>query len=106
MTGPASPNGTTWSAPPGEPLEVPDDIYRRMRWLFQSVAPAMDVRGYCARWSKERGAVRLKDTLVDTSLRDETGVTEKRLTHRAELYLLDVPLAIRPVEVTRDTKGP
>lgn len=102
MNDTASPNGTTWSAPPGEPIDVPAEISGRMRWLFQSVAPSMDIRGYCSRWKKERGAVRLIDTLVDTSQRLGGEVIEKRLTHRAELYLLDVPLAIRPVEVTND----
>ena len=103
MTDPAVRNGHTWEAPPEEALLVPDDVRKRMHWLFSRAGGSPEITGYCERWSKEDGATRLTYALVDTSERAGGDVLTKRFTLRYELYLLDVPLIIRPVEVIAET---
>ena len=75
-------------------LNIPADrtATQRFRWS----AKELGLTGTCAEFEALLNGLRVTDALVDTSERYQGTLLKKRVTHRAELYLLNTPVVIFP----------
>jgi hypothetical protein len=87
-----------WEADPHSPLEIPPErkATQKHRFTAQLVqdAKALPLAGTCAHYDVIESAVHLYDVLCDTSERVMGTTFKKRITHRTEIVLINVPVMI------------
>lgn len=88
-----------WANPdPRGKLDIPPELLatQRYRWSARTQPEGMPLIGTCAEYEVLLNGIRLVQVLTDTSERAQGITLKRRVTYRAEMLVMSMPVLIFP----------